>query len=301
MKVITAVLALMLTATFFSCGTTVPETPPTAEDSLRMTIDSIARDYNAKIGVAIYGLDSAEQISLNGTEHFTIMSVVKFPQALAILRLVDEHRLDMDSVLHFTKEEMQRQTFSKMKERYGSEPLDLTLRETIAYAVGTSDNVACDKLFTLFSPQEVEGYFHGRQFMDIGIGTNYTDMTDATMNKNWCTPECMANILTDFAQGRMLNDTSTQFLLHVMTESGNPDNRIKGQLPATAVVAHKTGTASQDSTGYRAFNDVGIVQLPGGKRFAIAVFINDSKEDEARNAEAIARISLAAWSYFETH
>jgi beta-lactamase class A len=47
-----------------------------------------------------------------------------------------------------------------------------------------------------------------------------------------------------------------------------------------------------------AFNDVGIVQLPDGRRFAVAVFINDSKENDERNAEAIARISKAAWDFF---
>lgn len=273
--------------------------PAPASDTLLATIDSIAKEYDARIGVAFCALDSGQVLSYHGKEKFTMMSVVKFPQALAMLSLADRKLVDLNALLQFTKEDMQRQTYSPMRDSLKGKPSALTMRETITYAVGSSDNLACDKLFTLFSPHEVDSFFHGLRYTDMGIGTNYADITDSTISKNWSTPECMAQVLADFANGSMLSDSSTQFLLKVMTETTNPANRLKGQLPATAVVAHKTGTMSVIDSVIPAFNDVGIVTLPNGKRYAIAVFVNDSKEDEATSAEAIARISLAVWNYFE--
>lgn len=301
MKKIVALSAIAIAALLSSCGSETPETitvAPSRADSLRNTIDSIAKEYDARIGVAVLDMESGELISVNGQEHFTMMSVVKFPQALAILKLVDQKQLSLNSGLMFTEQDMKRQTYSPLRDSLGGKPAGLSVRQTLWHAVGTSDNLACDKLYTVLSTQQVDSFFHANQFPGIGIGTTYADMTDSTISKNWSTPECMVSILAAFAEGKLLSDSSTQMLMQIMTATKNPANRIKGQLPESAVVAHKTGTMSVVDGITPAFNDVGIVQLPDGKRYAIAVFVNDSKEDETANAEAIARISLAAWNYF---
>jgi beta-lactamase class A len=68
--------------------------------------------------------------------------------------------------------------------------------------------------------------------------------------------------------------------------------RIKGMLPAGTPVAHKTG--SLNGTG----NDVGVVMLPDGRSFAIAVFVmKDTNGHEARDRIA-AEAARAAYDYF---
>ena len=67
-----------------------------------------------------------------------------------------------------------------------------------------------------------------------------------------------------------------------MTETTTGPKRIKGLLPADAVVAHKTGTSPTNSEGLSpATNDVGIITLPNGKHIAIAIFVCNSTADEA--------------------
>jgi hypothetical protein len=80
-----------------------------------------------------------------------------------------------------------------------------------------------------------------------------------------------------------------------MTASGAGPRWIKGLLPADTLVAHKTGTSHTVGGLTRATNDVGIVRLPDGWHLAVAVFVADSKADEATREAVIARIARAAW------
>ena len=44
-----------------------------------------------------------------------------------------------------------------------------------------------------------------------------------------------------------------------------------------------------------ATNDIGIITLPNGKMFAIAVFVSDSPADEKTREEVIAKIAKTVW------
>jgi beta-lactamase class A len=68
--------------------------------------------------------------------------------------------------------------------------------------------------------------------------------------------------------------------------------RLKGLLPAGTVVAHKTGTLMSIA------NDVGIVSLPDGRKFIIAVFVKgDTKGVEVQD-RVIAEIARTAYDYY---
>lgn len=84
-----------------------------------------------------------------------------------------------------------------------------------------------------------------------------------------------------------------------MVESTTGANKIKGLLPPGTTAAHKSGLSFTNDQGVTAAsNDIGIVRLPNGKHFAIAVFVSGSKEDETTNEQIIAEIARAAWDYF---
>jgi beta-lactamase class A len=64
-------------------------------------------------------------------------------------------------------------------------------------------------------------------------------------------------------------------------------------------VAHKTGYSGVNSDGITtATNDIGIVTLPDGKRFAIAVFVTKTHEAESINESIIASLARASWDFF---
>ena len=72
-------------------------------------------------------------------------------------------------------------------------------------------------------------------------------------------------------------------------ETGN--NRIKAALPPGAKLAHKTGTGFSNGKTLRGINDVGIVVMPDGEYYPIAIFIKRTKSEE--EVAEIARLLLS--------
>ena len=80
-----------------------------------------------------------------------------------------------------------------------------------------------------------------------------------------------------------------------MIETPTFPTRLKGLLPKTAVVAHKTGSSGTSNGITAATNDIGIVTLPNGHHLAIVVFVSDSTVDLAAREKVIAQIAKAIW------
>src|SRR6516164_3842896 len=115
-----------------------------------------------------------------------------------------------------------------------------------------------------------------------------------TQYENWATPKAAVELLAALQAPRGLSGKSQAFLLKLTTESIPGAKRLKGQLPAGTLVAHKTGTGGMRDGITSATNDIGIITLPNGTQLAVAVFISDSSADEATRESVIARTAKAA-------
>jgi beta-lactamase class A len=91
-------------------------------------------------------------------------------------------------------------------------------------------------------------------------------------------------------RGALLSADMTAVLIRAMAESPTGAQRLKAGLPAGARLAHKTGTGPDVLGLNAATNDIGIVTLPGGAKFAIAVFLAGSALPEAQREAVHARI-----------
>jgi beta-lactamase class A len=81
-----------------------------------------------------------------------------------------------------------------------------------------------------------------------------------------------------------------------MEGTRNGARRLKGLLPPGTPVAHRPGTACTSETGPSvAINDVGIVTMPDGRRFAIAVMESGSRASFEAQEDTIARLARSAW------
>jgi beta-lactamase class A len=94
-----------------------------------------------------------------------------------------------------------------------------------------------------------------------------------------------------------LSRESQALLLKLMTEAIPGAKRLKGELPAGTVVAHKTGTGGTRNGITSATNDIGIITLPDGRHLAVAAFVSDSSAAEATRESVIARVAKAAWDW----
>jgi beta-lactamase class A len=88
----------------------------------------------------------------------------------------------------------------------------------------------------------------------------------------------------------------TELLLGWMKDSPTGAHRLRAELPAETIVMHKTGTSGVKDGVASATNDIGMITLPDGRRLALAVFVTDSRADEATREGVIARVANAAYS-----
>jgi beta-lactamase class A len=272
------------------------------QNSLRDQITAIAKPVKGIVGVSILGLESRDTLNYNGNARLVLHSVMKFPIALTVLHLVDSGKLSLDQLIHFTKHDMTKKTYSPLRDKYPKGDVDISIANLLGYMVSLSDNIACDMLLKkIGGPQVVQDYMLHNGIRGISIRTSESEMAAAweVQYTNWCKPFEMTLLLDKFYGGKVLSKTSTDFLYKIMTETSTGPKRIKGLLPAGTIVAHKTGTSPTNAEGLSpATNDVGIITLPNGKHLAISIFVCNSTDDEATREAVIAKIAKAAWDFY---
>lgn len=274
-------------------------------DVLRNKIEQIVSDKNAVVGVSIIGDNGKDTISLNGDRRFPMQSVFKFHIALAVLSEIDKGKLSLGQEIEIGKDELLPEGFWSPLRDDNPNGGSFTIARLIQYSVSQSDNDACDVLIRLIgTPKTVEEYFKKNNIQDIAIRFNEEDMQARWENmfENWTTPKTASETLKMFYnnESNLLSKDSYEFIWKTMKETATGKNRLKGQLPAEAIVAHKTGwSGTNKETGITAaLNDIGIVFLPNGEHFVISVFVTDSKENFETNEKIISDIAKATYDFY---
>ncbi len=272
------------------------------EKDLLTQIKEIAPEAKGVVGVSILGLESGDTLNYNGNSRLVLHSVMKFPIAMTVLNLVDKGKYKLDQKVKVSKKDMlSKNMYSPLRDKY-PDGTEISLSELLSYMVSQSDNTACDFLLSkIGGPAVVEAYIQSLGIKGIAINASESEMAAAweVQYTNWSKPAAMVHLLDILYHDKALSKTSNDFLLKVMTETTTGPKRIKGLLPADAVVAHKTGTSPTNSEGLSpATNDVGIITLPNGKHLAIAIFVCNSTADETTRELVIAKIAKAAWDVY---
>lgn len=271
-------------------------------NELRHKIEQIILQQKAHVGVAIYGLNSNDTLSFNGNRHFPMQSVFKFHIALAVLNQVDKGVFSLNQEIYISKSELLPNTWSPLREEYPNGDIKLPLSKILEYTVSKSDNNGCDILLRLVrGTSAVQKYIDSIGIDNFSIQASEEDMTKGwnVQFTNWTTPLSAADVLKKFCNREILSTSSFEFLWKVMKETTTGVNRIRGRLPKETIVAHKTGTSGTNEEGVSAaVNDMGIVVLPDGRKFALCVFVSNSKESTEGDEKVIAAIAKEAWDYF---
>jgi beta-lactamase class A len=231
-----------------------------------------------------------------------MLSVFKFHIALAVLHEVDEGKLNLDQKIFIKKAELLENTWSPIRKKFPEGNIEISLGELIKYTVAQSDNNGCDILLRLIGGTEtVQKFIHSKGIKDFQIKADEEKMHQGyeSMYLNWTTTNASNLLLKKFYEGKIISKTSTDFLIQTMLETNTGANKIVAQLPAGTWVAHKTGSSGKDQKGMTiAENDIGIIALSNGKKYALSVLISDSMESEQVNTKMIADISKIVFDYF---
>lgn len=275
-----------------------------SKDSLSEKLNQITSTKKAFVGVSIADSRGKEVLSINGDKHFPLQSVFKFHIALVMLSEIDKGKFSLDQKIEIKKNELLPDLYSPIRDDH-SEGVTLTIAKIMQYTVSQSDNVGCDVLLRLLGgPKAVEDYFAKIGFKDISIKINEeTQQGNWDLQfQNWTTPKAANKVLSTFYGNKknLLSRSSYDFIWKTMRETSTGAKRLKAQLPAGKIIAHKTGTSGTNKqTGITAaVNDIGVILLPNGKHFYISVFVTDSKEDAETNEKIVSDIGKAVWDYF---
>lgn len=273
-------------------------TPPAAAQqqisSLEQQISRYLEGKKALVGVAVL-TDKDELTVHNDSVHFPLLSVFKYHVALAVLHKMDKQNVALDSIVLVKASRLLPDTYSPLKKKHPVGDVQISLRDLMKYSISLSDNNACDILIDFAGGiGEVHNYIKRLGIHDFNLSE-----TEETMHlcpeharRNWSTPSAMVRLLKMLDERALFRPEYKDFLWQTMVETSTGANKIKGLLPAEAVVGHKTGSSDRDRQGMKmADNDAGVVLLPDGRKYYIAVFVADSYETDEGNAEIIARIS----------
>lgn len=270
-------------------------------DKLTAEIQMIADESKSRVGVDVVVLETGESVSLDGQGQYPMQSVYKLPISMAVLKQVEDGKLKLDDKVKVGKEEYVRAGQHSPLRDKNPNGAEVTVRELISLAIVESDGTASDVLMRLAGGAAViQNYLIANNIGEVivantekEIGANWE-----TQYKNWATPEGATGLLRALHEQRGISKENRELLLKFMIESKRGLKRLKGLLPPSTVVAHKTGTGGTRNGINGTTNDIGIITLPNGNHLAIAVFLADSKADEPAREAFIARIAKAAWDHW---
>ena len=259
----------------------------------------LAGPAGGRVGAAALLVETGEAVSSNGGSRFPMQSVYKVPIAMAVLKRVDEGRLRLEARVKVEEADLAPpRVHSPMRDTFprgGS--IEPTLADLLRTSIVESDGTASDLLLRLVPPDEVTRFLRGIGVQDLTVATSEREMTSGedVQYRNWATPEAAVRLLALLGRGAVLSEASRSALLRWMQATPVGPGRLRGLLPEGTPVAHKTGSSGTVDGMDRATNDAGIVTLPDGRHLAVAVFVSDSRADQAAREGVIAAIARAAW------
>lgn len=272
-------------------------------ERLRTDLPPIARSIDGVVGVAVLDMKAGDTITVNGDRPFPMQSVFKFPIALAVLDRVQRGEMSLEQTIHVTASDLLPDTWSPLRDAHPAGNVNLTLDSIIAATVALSDNNGCDLLlWQLGGPAAVDHYVRSLGVRGMSIGATEEEMhrDEATQYRNFSSPTAMAQLFQQFSEKGILTEELRSYLWSLMVETPTGARRLKGSLPAGAVVAHKTGSSGVNASGIAAAtNDAGIIVMPDGRRVAVVVFVSDSKASERDREAVIARIARSVWDAYD--
>lgn len=270
--------------------------------NLQQKIDSIVAGKQAEIGVAIRNLDTGETLGLHLDERFPMQSVFKFHLALHVLNEVDKGNFDLNDMIVLQPADLLEDTWSPMRDAYkAGEKINIVT--LLDLSVKRSDNNACDVLLRQTGgPVALNNYIHS-----LGIDSTNIVYDEATMHQAWnnqyenyTTPRAMADLLTLFAERKVLANNTRFYLWNAMSNLATGSGRLRKYLPEEALLVNKTGTSGYNKEGVAgATNDVGVIVMPNdGPLVVVAVFVKDSTEPNEVNEEIIAQIAREVYNHY---
>lgn len=267
---------------------------------LKAVVEKSLQGKDGTFGVYIEELPASPSAQLSDRETYGLLENEPFPSAslyklvlmAAVLKEVENGRLDLNSTLTSTKTHLT-QVYGGVDFGYEDSPeqISYTVEEAMERVGRISDNFAAimltDKLRSLPHQDGEEGLLY--QMVDQ-LGMKNTDFSADPIQT---TPYDIGLFFKKLYLGQVVSSTVSAKIVNLLNLSVI-DDRIPAQLPDDVTVVHKTGELSHVR------HDAGIIFPPGKNPYVLVVLSKDLVyEDDG--VDTIAQLSKDVYQYFTSH
>ena len=332
MKVLMSVFLLVLGVSLAEPSTaheSAPAAPKSGTARLQLAVEAAIAGSSGDMGVAIKHVESGEWLVVNGNRSYPMASTYKVAILVELFNQVDEGEIRLDEMMSLGPLDLH--LGSGQLKRFIVPGVSLSMENLAFLMMRISDNSATDivlervgldnvnqRLASLgidgivvsrstqrlimdhmgFQDWDVEGLTYEeleKQLNDYEVEPGELEMAATRFemdSQDTATPAAMNLLLEKILLGQAASAESCKKMIDIMLKCDTGVNRIRGLLPETVEVAHKTGTIGGT------VDDVGIIYLPHGRGHIVLSVLSRSSEDRDKAERAIANIARYAYDYF---
>ncbi|MBF2025969.1 MAG: serine hydrolase [Oscillatoriales cyanobacterium C42_A2020_001] len=276
-----------------SVGKNAPAHPATSNQlvltqelaPLKTAVQNVAQQYPGFTpGVFLIDLDNNSFVDWGGSGSFAAASTIKVPVLIAFFQDVDNGKVRLDEKLTMRKDLIATESGDM---QYLPPGAQFTALETATKMITISDNTATNMLIDRLGGIQAVN----QRFKSWGLSaTQITNLLPDLKGTNTTSPKELASLMVRVSQGELVSLRSRDRLLDIMRRTVNNSQLPQG-LGEGATIAHKTGDIGI------LIGDVGLVDMPSGKRYATAVLIKRAFNDD-RAYDLVQKISRVMYQHF---
>jgi beta-lactamase class A len=286
-------------------------------------------EVEGEMGVAVTHVETGQFLEVHGTKGYPMASTFKLPILVELFNQVDQGKLNLGEMVSIDTQDLH--LGSGQLRRFAVPGVSLSIENLALLMMRISDNSATDMLLERVGVDNVnrrlveigvEGITVNRSCQKLILdwlgfdiertrGMSYQEI-ESMLNdyepqpgemeaaaaafaddpQDTATPIGMNFLLERIFKGTAASPTSCEKMTEILLKCDTGRNRLRGLLPSSVDVAHKTGTIGGT------VNNVGIIYLPHKRGHVIVSVLSKKMEDREEAERAIAEIARYAFDYF---
>lgn len=252
------------------------------ENPLNGIISNALVNTNGTYAVVVINPKTGEKYFLNEHRKFDAASLYKLWVMAVVYQQIEEGTLEEDTSLNVDIEELNKKFHIASESAELAEgTMSFTVASALRQMITISHNYAALALTERVRLSTVEKFLVSNGFRESRVGSaNSLPVTTAAD---------VALFFEKLLKGELANKENTKKMIDLL-KAQRLNNKLPRNLPGNAVIAHKTGELGLFT------HDAGIVYLPGGGEYIIAVLSESVYPPGAE--ERIGQISQSVYRYF---
>ncbi|WP_414541616.1 serine hydrolase [Nostoc sp. CCY0012] len=275
-------------------GTNQPQPTPNAAASLYLSQEITplkeavqnlaAANANLTPGVFLVDLDTGAYVDVNASTPFSSASTIKVPILIAFFQDVDTGKVRLDEMLTMEQDMVAGGSGDMRSQPVGTQ---YTALEVATRMSTISDNTATNMLIARLGGMEALN----QRFQSWGLTqTAIRNPLPDLQGTNTTSPKELGNLMAMVNRGNFVSMRSRDLMLDIMRRTER-NHLLPSGLGSGARTYHKTGDIGT------MLGDVGLIDIPTGKRYIAAVMVQRPHNDPAAE-KLISSISRVAYQQF---